>query len=339
MALLFCDGFDHYASADILKKWTVANAVGSCVIDPTAGRRGGGAFTTTTGGRGNPGKTLAASYATLVAGVALNLSGPISGSGVLWFADAGTTQVVVIFNADGTFSVKRGSTVLATSSVAIGYNAYNYIELKATIHPSAGAIELRLNGVAIITASGINTRATANSSANGLYIGIDSNPGGSFNATFDDLYLCDTSGSTNNNFLGDCRIDTLFPNADGTYSGFTPSTGTAHWSTVDDAMPNITDYVSAGVASTKDSYGFTDLTSAASVFGVQVCNAALKDDAGARSVANLVRSGSTDAQGPTVALSTSQLIYTSIHETDPATSAAWTQSGVNAAQFGTVVAA
>jgi hypothetical protein len=261
---------------------------------------------------------------------------------VLWFSDANTIQVILVINNDGTVSVRRtgdSGTVLGTSSVTISFGAYNYLEMKATIHPSAGTIDVHLNGVSIITASGLNTRATANSTANGVFIGLSGNPGTLATLAWDDFYVCNTSGSLNNDFLGDCRIDTLYPSSDGTYTGFSPSTGSAHWSTVDDATPNTSDYVSAGVANTKDSYGFTDLTSTASVYGVQICNAALKDDVGARSVANLVRSGSTDAQSATMALTTSLIIYCSIQETDPATSAAWTQAAVNAAQFGTVVAA
>ena len=43
----------------------------------------------------------------------------------------------------------------------------------------------------------------------------------------DDLYICDGTGSApHNTFLGDCRVDTLLPTADGTAQQWTPSTGT-----------------------------------------------------------------------------------------------------------------
>jgi hypothetical protein len=42
---------------------------------------------------------------------------------------------------------------------------------------------------------------------------------GSDNA-IDDLYVCDSTGSTNNTFLGDVRVDTVRPIGAGNYSEF-----------------------------------------------------------------------------------------------------------------------
>jgi hypothetical protein len=37
--------------------------------------------------------------------------------------------------------------------------------------------------------------------------------------TYDDYYICDGTGSVNNDFLGDMRVETSLVNAVGTYSG------------------------------------------------------------------------------------------------------------------------
>lgn len=233
-----------------------------------------------------------------------------------------------------------GGTVLATSVQTLPTASFSYIELKATIHSSTGAYELRVNGVTWVSGTGANTQSTANATTNQILVGPAASLSASLSRYYDDLYICDTSGSTNNDFLGDCRVDTLLPNADGTYTDFTPNSGSNHYSRVAEGAPDTTTYVTSSTVDQKDTYAFQDLTAVTgTIKGIQVNNAALKDDAGARSIANVVRSGTTDAVGSTVALSTSQLIYSSVHETDPNTSAAWTESGVNSMQAGVKVAA
>ncbi len=59
-----------------------------------------------------------------------------------------------------------------------------------------------------------------------------------------------------------------------------------------------------------------------------------KGDAGNRSMASVLKSGSQVAVGPTVAVGTSPQQTRSVYQVDPATGAAWTQAGVNAAKVG-----
>jgi len=149
----------------------------------------------------------------------------------------------------------------------------------------------------------------------------------------DDFYICDQTGSTNNDFLGDVRVDTLLPNGEGTHLDFTPSTGTTHYQLVDEAAPNTTDYNESGTAGQRDSYAMQDLASVTgSIKGVQVAGAILKDDVGARSIKVGVRAGGTTSVGSTQALATTQIYYTAVHETNPSTSTAWTEAGVNGAE-------
>jgi hypothetical protein len=60
---------------------------------------------------------------------------------------------------------------------------------------------------------------------------------------------------------------------------------------------------------------------------------------GTRQIAEVCRSGGTNYVGTTQTLGSSYLMYRQIHETDPATSAAWTQTGLNSAEFGVKVVA
>ena len=335
MALLFMDGFDHYATADITKKWN--SIVGSMTIFPIDGRRGGGAAGGNPSGSENLNKTLPGSYATLVFGLALKVDALVS-LDILTLKESATSHLILRLNATGTLSVVRAaSTVLGTSSTSLSTDAFYYIEIKATIHDTTGAVEVRVNGVTCLNLTGQDTR---NAGTTGL---IDNFviTGTSGTWRLDDFYVCDTSGTKNNDFLGDVRIDTLLPNADGTYSQFTPSTGTNHSALVDEATPNTTDYNDGATVGNRDSHQFTNLTSIASqiVYGVQVNAAIQKDDAGAKSACTFVRSGTTDGDAATAVLGTAQTYVSQIFETNPSGGVAWTEASVNAAEFGMKVTA
>ena len=341
MSLLFMDGFDHYTTANLSKKgWAAGSSVN---IATTAGRRGSGCLR----GGGSTGYAASRTFlpcSTLVVGFAFAYTaggGNVSDM-LLQLIDLGYGQVNIYLNSDGTLSVRRGTTVLATSARSLIRDGahFNYVEFKATIHNTAGAYELRVNGETWASASNVNTRSTANNSVNGVFFsfsgGLTNNAG-----IYDDLYICDSAGTTNNDFLGDVRIDTIYPTSDGTYSQFAPSTGTDHYSLVDETTPNATDYVDGLTVGQIDSYGMGDLSPIASqiVYGVQVNTAALKDDAGAKGVATMVRSGSTDAEGASAALGTSQMYVSQIYETNPNGSVAWTEATVNAMEAGVKVTA
>lgn len=341
MALLFIDGFDHYATADIGKKWSTIT--GSPAIGAAAGRRGSGALQINLSGAEGVTKTFASSYTTLIVGVAFSISQAIGGArSILTLKDGTTSHLLVRLNTDNTLSVVRaaGSIVVATTA-AITIGAFVYLEFKATIDDTTGSFSLRLNGAEVAAGSGIDTRNAGNASVNSVYIGFDGNPGSVLTLTVDDLYICDTSGSKNNDFLGDVRVDTLLPTGDGTYKEFTPSAGTDHYALVDETTLNEADYVESDVVGERDSFTTGGLPALVSqtIFGVQVNASAKKSDAGSRSLSTLVRSGTTDSEGSASALSTSTTTLTQMFENDPDGSVAWTEAKVNAAEFGAKVAA
>lgn len=345
MALLFIDGFDHYATADIGKKWS-ATSVGS--INATGGRRGGGSFRSSSNNGAYVAKTLAAS-ASFVVGMAFKYTAlPTFGGNVkiiqIW--DGGTSQCDLRVRGDGTLEVTRFGTALTggASVVSLSINTDYYIEFKVTIANSiaAGSCKVRVNGVDVITvAAGQDTQNSANATANQVRIGTVDATNSLGNVDFDDVYIADLSGSVNNDFLGDVRIDTLYPTSDGNYTAFTPSTGSSHFALVDEATPNTSDYNDGAAVGDRDSYGMGNLSALASqtVYGVQVNAAIMKDDAGSKSAATFVRSSSTNGDGAGVPLGTSQVYISQVFETDPNGSIAWTESSVNAMEAGVKVTA
>lgn len=335
MSLLFIDGFDHYATADINTIYSITS--GSPVISASAGRRGGGAILIPSNSSSGSQVTIAITAGDVfIFGFAMKIDVYPGGNKSFFnLNDAGSGQIGFGLNSTGNLLAYRGGTIIGTSTYILPQNTWTYIEFKTTIHNSTGAYEIRANGINVLSASGIDTQATANASANSISLGATGTLLINLTLSLDDFYICDDAGSTNNTFLGDCRVDTLLPNADGNYSQFTPSTGTTHYVLVDEATPNTTDYNSSATAAQKDSYGLANLATLSSqtIFGVMATAYAAKTDAGARSIKVGMRSGTTDTVSAGQGLSTGYLYFHNIHETDPNTAAAWTESGVNSAEL------
>lgn len=337
--LLFCDSFDHYASADFTQKWSSSN--GGATIQSGQGRRGTNSLRATAS-NSNYDKTVTA-VATGIVGFAFKTVGGLPGSAgnFLEFRDSGTLHVALRLNTDGTISAMRSTTVLGTSASAISDATYNHLEVKVTISDTVGVVEVRINGTnsGWLNLTNQDTRNAGNLSFNTIRL----NGVSATDIDYDDFHYCDTTGSVNNDFLGDSRVDAYYANGNGNSSQLDGSDGNSvdNYLLVDETLQDgDTTYVESSTAAEKDTYAFGNMSHTPSIIhGVQVVANAKKDDAGARSITTVVRSDGADYDGATVALTTAYLMYYDIHEEDPDTSAAWTKSGFDAAEFGVKVAA
>jgi hypothetical protein len=335
--LEFIDGFDHYTNAAMVtRKWDTTSVL---VAVGTAGRFAGGAANMGSSSQ-HLDLTALASVATRTIGFAFQLTGASTGNTLVQFLDSGTEQLSVRTTTGLALLISRNGTTLATSTPTLSTGIWYYLEFKATIHPTAGAYELRITAGGAMTAwlsgSSANTRNTANSTMNGVKL-----PGNQ-NWLVDDLYILNSSGSVNNDFLGESRILTSLPNADdtaatGTNLLWTPDSGTPHFSRVNEATPNDdTSYVSSATAGQIDTYKFATVSPTGAVAGLQTVLTARKDDVGSRTICAEYRSsGGTNYDGATsFSPGSSYLMFRQLYETDPATSAAWIASGINNGEFG-----
>jgi hypothetical protein len=356
MALLFMDSFDHYATADLQAKWT-ANVLGSQFVNSilASGRRGSGCFRIAPNGVQSSStitylnKTLApVDPTTCIIGVAFAISSATVpgtlGLPVATVRDGSTTQLTLRLNNNLTLSVLRGSpsgTLLGTTASAISAGSFAYLEWKVVIHPTAGTVDLRINGVSALSLTTQNTRNTANNSWNNITLGPPDSVGsiwGTIAGTvdWDDLYVLDGSGSAPlNGFLGDVRVDARYPTAAGATTAWTPSTG-ANWAAVDDAAPNAdTDYTASSTVGQTDTFTTQDApVVGATIYGVQHCLNLKKMDAGVCAVAPVVRHSGVDYPGADLVPSTAYVYGLQIAAVNPGTGVAWTEAGFNAAEFG-----
>lgn len=276
---------------------------------------------------------------TLVAGFAFYCAGlpPASPAVMLSFYDGTTQGMNLKRETDGSVSVCRGSTTLATSDPILWAEQWHYIEFKVVCHDTTGSYDFRLSGATILSASGVDTKAGANE----YHTTFRFHGAGTQTykyVTIDDLYVLDGSGSVNNDLLGNMRVVAVRPDSAGDSTDWAPSAG-ANYTCVDEVTLNDdADYVEDSVSDQKDLYNYGSVSGLGVIHGVQACADCRETDATPFDLVTVCKSGVTESDdgGQTVG-STSYVTRMRILETDPDTSSAWTISGVNAAQFGVKV--
>lgn len=336
MTLIFMDGAQGYNTAQMSRKWN-AGVTGSPTINATGGRRSSPSIRLANWNEGvSRGVTASATW---IVGFAIKVSAlPSAARAMFVFSDGGINHVSICLNADGTVAARRGSatgTILGTSTAVLTAGVFAYLEAKVLISDTVGTVDIRKDGISILSLTVQDTRNVGNASADIMQFGGSSAEAATID--YDDIYVCNNAGSApQNTFLGDSRVDTTFPNAAGNKSQWTPSAGSNYQNVDEDPANDDTDYNFASVAATRDLYAFPDIApTTGTVYGVAVNITARKDDATARTLRELTRRGGTDYAGAvTQTLTTSYAMYTEILEQDPSTSAAWSIANVNLAEFG-----
>lgn len=339
MSLIFADGFDAYNTADeILRKWD--NAQGTRTLQTGYAGSGKG-YRLQSSGRI---WTWLNDEMTKVVG--MNIMREDHGEQKIIFYLAGrcnsgniqfdnNVHIMVQWNTDGTLQVTTTGSVVHAGTTVLTTSSWNHIELKVLVHASAGEFELRINGNLELSASGIAIQNATTLDAP-MRLALGQNGGSTGNITFDDVYVLDGDGSVNNDFLGPCLIDTLYPDADEDCSWDT-STGTDHYVLVDDtAVDDDTTYVQSSVPEALDLYHVNNLPNIPQdIYGVLI-NADLCNAGDSLLGFHLVvRSDLTDHE--TTATRTINQEYTrvsTILELEPTNDVPWTRSTVEDAFYG-----
>lgn len=349
MACLDLQGFDHFATANINDEFpmAIASIFSSSITIGAFGRNSSGAARFTWANNNATmylQKSVGASGATAILAFSFNPSAIDTTSnrnGLCAILDTGgTVQFSLRINSDGTISILRGTsagTVLGTSAAAITLGSHQHIGVKVVLSTTVGTYDVYLNGSSVISGTGANTAGAATTTWNSYRLGHTGQANTPASGTWDveDVYCCDGSGSTNNDFLGDLRMATQLPSTgNGTNASFTPSTGSDHGALVDESTPNTSDYNSSNTAGQRDTYNFPALGLTGTVKAVKTSLYVAKSDAGARTIATVQRISGTNYDGATMAPGTSFMYLSQVDNVSPATSSAWTTTEIDATETG-----
>lgn len=242
--------------------------------------------------------------ATVIVGFAVQeTAGQIIDIGIDYYTDAGTNRQMSFFlsyaSTRGIRLFHASSTsvpVMSSASNLLQIGAWHYVEFKLYLHnlAASGYAEARIDGVTVMSG---NLRTNNNATTllwDRIHIGTSISNGVLANEpAVDDFYILNTSGSVNNDFLGDIRIDSYVPVASGTYTQWTGTGATVasgNWSLVDESPAiDTTDYVSTTVSGNIDTYVYRSLPDLASrIYAVQEINYAGKTGSQLRQLLSLI---------------------------------------------------
>jgi hypothetical protein len=145
------------------------------------------------------------------------------------FQDAdGETQVAVNRDSTGNLRIRSGNAesgtlLYTTASPVLTTGAWIHMEARIDCDVSSGAFEVRINGITVVNLTGINTRPHTGA---GRVSKVAAAKYGAGHPGFaqDDLFAWvneGISGETLNDFIGDKKVATLYPNAESSGNGFT----------------------------------------------------------------------------------------------------------------------
>jgi hypothetical protein len=320
MARIFIDGFE---GGDV-SFWTAENTAE--INSSRAGRTG--AYCTHVG-FGRLKFTLPTAKSELYAAFRYSPAAFNDYSGTVFQFMSGTTKLGVIrqagerklqaYRGDGDALLGTATTTLATDGT------WYLIEVHYVPHVTSGTFQIKINGILEVDVSGVQT-APSTTSINGVWL-HDQNF--SIDSYFDDFILDDAA------WIGNSKIQKISPSGAGNSTQWTPSTGD-NYACVDEIPASDADYVSSNTTGHLDLFAAENLSGTIGIIKCVQMQARAKYE-GAPTPTHVqlaLRSGGTDYFSADKTPGGSFSNIGNIWETDPATAAAWTESGVNAMEIG-----
>lgn len=353
MAIINTEGFgSSTAFSDYLSAGTILNTAGQSLFSISTGGSFGDNYLKAYSNANNSAMTsawpLTSTISNFFIGMRMAMSFSVPGSypgtvKINLLDNNNAVQVVLYINPfTGAGSIQNsGGTVLVSAAAGtfpLGL-AWFYLEIGGTIATgTGGSMTVKVNGVTVMSLTGANTASAGTTGIAFVQWSVSSDNGNpQYTLQVAHLYACDNTGSAPyNTYLGDIRVQSIFPGSAGSSTQFTPTGASTNWQAVGVAPPAIsTRYTSDSTVGDSDLFTVAGVTTGAVVLAVVVKTMAAKNSPGARTVANKLKSGTAaTVSGTAKSLGTSPAVIKDVFTTDPNTSASWASAGVNAAQIG-----
>lgn len=339
MALLWLDGFESYGTTIgnpptptnvMVRKY--ATVVNETSFDVETGRNGSGRCIQIAISNGRFHTPAFGTDRTIIVGFAFKYVTVGQNAFLSNLFSNGSWGMTLYFDGYGQLHVvNNASATLGVVDCNLKPNRWYWIEWKVYCDNSAGTVDVRIGEKDVLNLSGIDTQFTAYNYYN--QVNFKDNTG--ILPFVDDFYVCDGSGSDNNDFLGNGIVECLRPDGDSSVA-WTPTGASTNYDEVDEAQHDSgTTNVSSSTANQQDLYTYSDTSILTDVKGLMVNTVAALSAAGSETIQSVVKSVSTESLSSNQTVS-STFYYTKyfVEEQDPDASAAWTPSTVDAALFG-----
>lgn len=220
----------------------------------------------------------------------------------------------------------------ATVNPVVTANAWYHIEMKLFCNAAAGTVEVRVEGVTVITVAGLNTGAVPVSQ-----VEIDNDPSGtSVSPTMyaKDFIVWDATTGFNNNFMGSCQVLKLIPDGDVALNWTPNPADGVGYDKINEVTPDDdTRYISAPYPEIPAAYkcSLSDLpVTVTSVRGVMPIHRSRKTDGGDGNIQAGLISGAVIGLGSDRPITTAYTYWWDIFDANPDGAVAWTRPAVNA---------
>jgi len=322
MSLLFADSFDGVIAG--ATKWDVFDD--GATIDAAYGRNGTKGLLTSNATNWDMVKFLSPGSNRVIAGMWLynhdNISSPAS-QRVLGFNSNTGSSITVRFNVPRLWVEGTGVTGQSIGSPGHGQGlTWLFIEL---MWEPGVAYEVR-----------VNTETIASGSAGGSgtpseFLFFSGSSGSRPRFRIEDVYILDSTGSVNNDFLGPIKIANLKPDGAGDRTELTANPAGNNWERVSDGSDAT--YVEGG-SGDGDLYTFDDLSSSDDVLGVVQYWRAFDSEGGGITGRAISQVGGTEYDGDAKIMPGSVATHVQPWDVNPDTSQPWTPAEVDGAEFG-----
>lgn len=258
MARIYTCGFELNSLADGMERFGTANT-GS--ISSTTFNGGAYAY------RNNPSSSVQACNFGFNAGSGIKtvyvrfyyraVTHPASASLVFSLMQSDLTTTLMRLRGTGSgLRAMNSPNVQVGSDFALSTGQWYRIEIKCFSHASTGTIDVLVDGVSVVSATGLNT---GGGDINGMQFG--SGVSLTHEYFIDDVAVNDTSGSFQTSYPGAGKVICLRPTATGDANDFTRggSDSGTNWGQVDEVTPNDgTDYNNSTTLNHVDMFNVTD---------------------------------------------------------------------------------
>ena len=243
-------------------------------------------------------------------------------------------------NADeftGAFVDNNGTRYFFDSNFEV--NTWHYFEIKVSFAGGGGIWELRMNQT--IVEAGVGNTGPAGSIDSVSFNCIAGGSGAANHALLTDIYICNTNGTLNNDFLGNVGIEPIIlVNDEQAEWGVNPPTASANYTAVDDDVispDNDATYVFTQSNGNIDLYGIQTMQTLQSTINAVTwaADARIAGAAGNRNIRPRYRVGGSNGSGSTFTITNASYeTFQETIETDPTTGSGWTLGNLNNLKIG-----
>lgn len=350
MPILWAESFDHYGDDETQMTAGAWAAFGGHTLSNVRARTGTRSMRSGGGPTAALRRVLGAPYVNVGNGFAVyfeSLPNNNDSVKVIEFRSAANEpQVTICVQSTGAIAAYTGDAnpavggnpalILGTSTDLMVASSWNHLEVFCSCDSAVGTIEVRLNEVTILNLTNVNTDPRGTGEFSQV---VTMSVGSTTGATrfFDDwiAWEADTSGGYNDDFIGDKKVFTQYPDADVNESGkddWIPNvTGSEMYEMVDEAVADDdTTYIEALTIGDRAAMTFPDVhPDTIEIRAIILVHKTKKADAGTTFVQMSAENAGSEIAGQDRAITTLFTYYHDVFEVDPDTLVPWTPAGAN----------